>query len=82
MTTAREHFLWARERALDYVDRGDGPHAIASLFTDLRSHEGTRAMIEDNTVSLLAVSELLIAGDTGARRFIEGLPVPAEDGIT
>ena len=41
--TREEHLAWARERALEYVDRGDLPSAVASLISDLGKHEETRS---------------------------------------
>lgn len=78
MTTAREHFLFARERALEYVKRGDGGTAISSLVSDLGNHEGTRGILHPDLLGL-AMGEVIIAGAEGARRFIEGLPIPAEE---
>jgi len=77
MMTAREHFIWARERALEYVGLGDGPRAIASLTSDLGKHEGTRDMLAN--LHAVAAGEVALAGSEGARRFIEGLPAPAEE---
>lgn len=33
-----EHLEWAKKRALEYVDGGDLPSAIASMISDLRKH--------------------------------------------
>lgn len=85
MRTAREHFLFARERALEYVEAGDGAGAISSLISDLGNHEGTRAILAESEMTMLAMGEVMIAGAEGARRFIQGLPVPsdaADDKVT
>ena len=34
-TSAADHFTWARDRAIEYDDMGDGGAAVASLISDL-----------------------------------------------
>ena len=41
MQTAREHFNWCIERAMQYADAGDMPQAWASFASDVRNHPGT-----------------------------------------
>lgn len=36
--TRAEHLAWAKQRALEYVDRGELGYAIASMFSDLGKH--------------------------------------------
>ena len=36
--TRAEHLQWAKDRALEYADRGDMTNAIASMCSDLRKH--------------------------------------------
>lgn len=40
--TRAEHLAWAKERALEYMDRGDMNGAIGSMTSDLGKHEETR----------------------------------------
>jgi len=40
-TSRSEHLAWCKQRALEYVDAGDVPQALASLMSDLRKHPGT-----------------------------------------
>jgi hypothetical protein len=42
MTTREQHIAWAKERALEHVDRGDLADAVAALIIDLGKHEETR----------------------------------------
>lgn len=37
-----EHLRWAKDRALEYADKGETANAMASLTSDLNKHEGTR----------------------------------------
>ena len=39
--TADEHIAWAKQRALEYVDRGDLTNALSSLTSDLHNHPDT-----------------------------------------
>jgi hypothetical protein len=72
---AAEHFAWARQRAMEYVEIGDGPTAMASLVSDLGKHEGTAGILTPNLLTLF-LGEVMIGGAQGARRFIDGLPGP------
>lgn len=74
--TARDHFDWAIGRAMEYVAMDDGGNAMASLISDLNKHPGTANILTPDLQTLF-MGEVLIAGATGARRFIEGIPAPA-----
>ena len=39
--TRAEHLAWCKERALEYVDRGDLAGAVASMMSDLQKHPET-----------------------------------------
>lgn len=78
---AREHFIWARDRAMEYVGMGDGPAAFTSLMSDLAKHDSTKDIMAN--LSDLGFGLLLLdiqRGGNGAeemRKFIEGIPEPA-----
>ena len=38
MKSRAEHLAWAKQRALEYCDRGAAADALASLFSDLKKH--------------------------------------------
>lgn len=40
--TRAEHLDWCKQRALEYVERGDCSDAFASMASDLNKHDGTR----------------------------------------
>jgi hypothetical protein len=77
---AQEHFRWAVDRAMEYVEMGDGTNALNSLISDLRKHERTAhimANLEQLATGLLMLD--LRKGGNGAeemRRFIKGIPEP------
>jgi hypothetical protein len=69
--TRAEHVVWAKTRALEYIDRGDLLNAYASMASDLNKHDETR----DHPAIALGV-QLMMIGDLDTpesmRRFIEG----------
>ncbi len=75
---AAEHFAWAKGRALEYVEAGDGASALGSLLSDLGKHEGTAGILLDPALRMLFAGELMLGSVEGARRFIEGLLMPVD----
>jgi hypothetical protein len=69
--TRAEHLAWAKERALEYADRGDVSQAIASLGSDLNKHPETKNHAGMELMMMLAIGGHL---DSPAelRKFIEG----------
>jgi hypothetical protein len=71
--TRAEHLRWAKDRALEYADQGDGASAIASLRSDLAKHPETAgsADVVDGLMFPLMLNGHL---DSPAelRKFIEG----------
>lgn len=70
--TRAEHIAWCKERALEYVDRGELSNAIASMLSDLRKHPET----ENHIGGALGAGMMLIPGwvsnATEIRKWIEG----------
>ncbi len=68
-----EHLQWAKDRALEYADRGDVANAIASMRSDLGKHKETAQSCDiiDNLMMPLAMTgKFEQPGEL--RRFIEG----------
>lgn len=42
MRTYDEHLEWCKQRAREYLERGDLAHAVASMMSDLGKHPETR----------------------------------------
>ncbi len=40
--TRTDHLAWCKARALEYVDTGDLPQALASMYSDLGKHPDTQ----------------------------------------
>jgi hypothetical protein len=67
--TRAEHLAWAKQRALEYVDRGEMANAIASMISDLGKHpelEHARALAP------LLMFTADVRNPESVRRFIEG----------
>ena len=71
MVTRAEHLAWAKQRALEYADRGDMTNAIASMGSDLRKHPDTK---NHSGVELMAMMAVTGQFDQPGRlrEFIEG----------
>lgn len=69
--TREEHLDWCKQRALEYVERGDLTSAYGSMVSDLGKHPDTK----DHGAVQLGMM-LLVAGHLKTapdmRRFIEG----------
>jgi hypothetical protein len=68
-----EHLQWAKDRALDYADKGDTGNAIASLRSDLGKHPETAAsceIIDGLMMPLAMIGNFDRPGEL--RKFIEG----------
>ena len=67
-----EHLAWCKQRALEYVDRGDLQNALASMGSDMRKHPETDSPA---VVMLLGIEGIryVAANDAeGMRRLITG----------
>ena len=71
--TRAEHLQWAKDRALEYADRGDTGTAIASLQSDLGKHPDTAAsasIVAELMMPLAMIGKFERPGEL--RKFIEG----------
>lgn len=68
-----EHLAWAKQRALEYVDRGDLQTAVISMASDLQKHEAwaNSGMVIGMLVTEAAMFEIP-KGPHAVRRWIEG----------
>lgn len=66
-----EHLAWAKQRALEYADRGEVAYAISSLQSDLGKHPETAGHSGIQLMTMLAMTgEFERPGKL--REFIEG----------
>lgn len=64
-----EHVQWSKDRALEYLDAGDLPTAVASMTQDMNLREDTTP---PPVLLQLAMLELMKGDRDGVRRWIEG----------
>ncbi len=70
MTTREEHLQWCKDRALEYLDKGDMTNAVTSMLSDLSKHEETRKVGE--SMAPMGMMFLMNHDSAGVRRFITG----------
>lgn len=71
MRTREEHLRWCKERALEYIDKGDIQEGIASMLSDMRKHEETKSPTLDQLAMMMLMSGQLNSIPK-AREFING----------
>ena len=69
--TRANHLAWAKERALEYVDRGDIAGAMASMGSDLDKHPETAGHASIMLGMMLLMGRHLSTPEQ-ARKHIEG----------
>jgi len=65
----KEHLAWCKQRALEYVEQGDLPQAVASMTSDLTQHRETAQSAD---LSIMGMMEAMHGNTAGLRRWIEG----------
>jgi hypothetical protein len=66
----QEHLDWCKQRAHEYLDRGDAVNAVTSMMSDLQKHSAWR-----DATTLIGSMTLLFAMDPtpgNARKIIDG----------
>lgn len=66
------HMAWCKQRALEYVDRGDLVNALASFSSDVRKDESTSTTAVAMLVATVGMPRAVAGDVAGLRRFIEG----------
>jgi hypothetical protein len=69
--TRAEHLQWAKDRALEYADRGDLADAMASMTSDLNKHPETKGHAGIELMGMLALAGHLRTRKD-VREYIEG----------
>lgn len=70
--TRHEHIAWCKQRALEYVDRGELADALASMLSDLRKHDETKDHIGAKLGAGLIFVPGWIDNPREVRKWIEG----------
>lgn len=69
MRARDEHLAWCKERAFEYLVRGELADALASMMSDLAKHPETRC---SSTLAWLGISYVTNRDHAGLVRWIEG----------
>ena len=69
--TRTEHLQWCKDRAIEYLDRGDTKNAFASMLSDLKKNPETAGHIGCKLGMLLSMSGNL-TDINDMRNFING----------
>ena len=67
--TREEHLQWCKDRALEYLNRGDIKNAVTSMMSDLNKHPETET---SGVLVQLGMFYILENDHAGAQRWIEG----------
>lgn len=72
--TREEHMQWCKDRAMDYVKRGDLVNAVASMMSDLSKHDDTRSSVNGvlGQLGLLAAQQAQSGDRAAVERYILG----------
>jgi hypothetical protein len=70
MMTREEHLDSCKQRAREYLDKGDVKNAIASMMSDLNKHPETA--IGGTILATLGLHAAMTCDPAEARRYIEG----------
>ena len=69
MRTRAEHLEWCKQRAREYLEKGDATNAVTSMMSDIQKHPETEVR---GILALLGVQTAANGDLEGARRYIEG----------
>ncbi len=73
MTTREEHMQWCKDRAMDYVHRGDLVNAVASMMSDLDKRPETKSTGDAlAALGLMAAMQATQGDRDGVERYILG----------
>jgi hypothetical protein len=67
----QEHLQWSKDRALEYIDKGEVQNAYTSMASDLGKHPETEGHIAIDLGIRMMMGGLLNTPDE-MRKFIEG----------
>lgn len=70
--TRAEHLAWCKQRALEYLDRGEFVNALTSLRSDLTKHPETASSGLLLLVDMEGVRCVTNGDEEALRRLIEG----------
>lgn len=78
LTSAKEHFQWCIDRAMEYAHAGDMQQAVASFMSDTTKHPEVKSLIQGNgrgMMSMLIVQDGADKGQAEFRKAMEGFNI-------
>lgn len=69
--TRQEHLDWCKQRANEYLERGDIVNAVTSMLSGMDKHEETK-LGAGNVLSMLGMQAVMSGDHHAAKRFIDG----------
>jgi hypothetical protein len=63
------HVSWCKQRALEYVDRGELANALASMLSDMSKHEGCEVM---PFLAQIGMMDVMSGNAAAVRNWVEG----------
>lgn len=69
--TRAEHLKWCKDRANEYLNKGDVQNAVASMMSDLNKHPETAASTS-SILSMMGIQAAASGNVNEARRYING----------
>lgn len=68
--TRSEHLAWCKQRALEYLDKGDCANAVASIMSDMNKHPETK--IDNPFLNMLGMQAAASGDRLATKRYIDG----------
>jgi hypothetical protein len=69
--TRKEHLTWCKQRAHEYLDKGDVTNAVASMMSDLGKHPETATKV-GSILDAIGLQAAALGDREAARRYIDG----------
>lgn len=69
--TRDEHLAWCKERANEYLARGDIKNGVTSMLSDLQKHPETE-LKPDSPLGMLGMMAIMSHDPRDAKRFVDG----------
>lgn len=72
--TREKHLAWCKQRALEYIDRGDLINGVTSMISDMNKHDETRISPTGalGMLGILALQQATQGDSEGVKRFVKG----------
>lgn len=68
--TREEHLAWCKQRAHEYLSRGDLTNAVTSMMFDMQKHEETK--VSNPALTMLGMFAVQSGDEREVRRYIDG----------